>query len=68
MKKKNLQSEKLFSYQELNMLVEKIDSLTLMGKIEAKHQLGKIFNDTYYADTFRVQSKYNRRKKAKSRQ
>lgn len=68
MKKKHTQSEKLFGHEDLRKLLKIQNDLILMEKIEEKHGLGKIINNTYYADTIRFLSKYNRRKKAKSKQ
>lgn len=51
MSKKRTQSEKLFSNQELNQLVKKIDSLELMEKIDQSYGLSKIFNNTNFAKT-----------------
>lgn len=54
MNKKRTQSEKLFSHQELNQLIKKMDSLELMEKIDKSYGLSKIFNNTTFSKTKNV--------------
>jgi hypothetical protein len=48
MRKRNIQSEKLFTNEELTELVSKIDSLELGEKIASKLGLKKIFNNSKF--------------------
>lgn len=45
MKKSRIQSEKLFTHQELEKLIKKLDTLTIMEKIEKTYSLRKIFRN-----------------------
>jgi hypothetical protein len=45
MKKRTIQSEKLFNHQELQNLTKKLDALETMEKIENKFKLSKIFRN-----------------------
>jgi hypothetical protein len=48
MRRRNIQSEKLFTNEELTKLVSKMDSLELGSKIESKFGLKKIFNNSKF--------------------
>ena len=48
MKKVKLQSEKLFTHEELRKLTKKLDALQTMELIDKKFTLGKIFRNRKY--------------------